>query len=184
MVTFNYLVPALYLNATVQQIQSLGNLSTGGPLAFGKILSGNLYSEPGFEPSFTATLSSGVDFVTIDSSNNNIRRPGVSALVQPDDGDLPFEVQIGGIQFGTTEEEEITFTNTSRGLSVPYGSSYSVWLPTFRGGSAKYENLQQSVFVGSETVSNSDTPGEFLLGLKISKVFATETNITIGEEFP
>ena len=78
-----------------------------------------------FEPSFTATLSAGADFVTEDPSGDNIARPGVSALVQPDDGDTPFQVQISGIQVGTAEEEEIALTNTSRGLSVPYGSTYS-----------------------------------------------------------
>ena len=60
----------------------------------------------------------------------------------------------------------------------------AVWVPTFRGGSARYTNLQNSIFVGSETVSDSEVPGQFLIGVKISKVFATKTNITIGEEFP
>ena len=59
-----------------------------------------------------------------------------------------------------------------------------VWVPTFRGGDDSFANLQNSVFVGSETVSDSDTPGEFLVGIKISKVFNVVTNITIGEEFP
>jgi hypothetical protein len=44
--------------------------------------------------------------------------------------------------------------------------------------------LQTSVFVASETVSGSSTPGQFYVGMKISKVFCKETNVTIGEEFP
>lgn len=58
---------------------------------------------------------------------------------------------------------------------------FPVFVSTFRGG---YAELQNSVFVGSETVSDSSTPGEFLVGIKISKVFPVKTNITIGEEFP
>jgi len=59
-----------------------------------------------------------------------------------------------------------------------------VWVPTFRGGSAKYVNLQNSIFVASQTVSASPNHGEFYVGMKISKVFPTNTSITIGHEFP
>lgn len=61
---------------------------------------------------------------------------------------------------------------------------YLVWIPTFRGGSAKYANLQNSVFVASETVSDGPNPGEFYVGMKISKVFCTNTSVVIGHEFP
>ena len=59
-----------------------------------------------------------------------------------------------------------------------------VWVPTFRGGGAKYANLQNSIFVASETVSDSPVPGQFYVGMKISKVFPTNTSVVIGEEFP
>jgi hypothetical protein len=39
----------------------------------------------------------------------------------------------------------------------------------FRGGSAKYASLQSSIFVASETVSDGPNPGEFYVGMKISK---------------
>lgn len=62
--------------------------------------------------------------------------------------------------------------------------SNAVWVPTFYGGDADYANLQNSIFVGSETVSDSAVPGQFYVGLKISKVFSTNTSVTIGHEFP
>ena len=57
-------------------------------------------------------------------------------------------------------------------------------MPTFRGGSDKYANLQNSIFVASETVSDSPNPNEFYVGLKISKVFNSNTSVTIGNEIP
>jgi hypothetical protein len=62
-------------------------------------------------------------------------------------------------------------------------TSLTVLIPIFRGGEAHYKTLENSVFVASETVSDSGIPGRFILGVKISKVFASNTNITIGEEF-
>jgi hypothetical protein len=58
-----------------------------------------------------------------------------------------------------------------------------VLIPAFRGGESHYKTLENSVFVASETVSDSGIPGKFILGVKISKVYASKTNITIGEEF-
>ena len=60
----------------------------------------------------------------------------------------------------------------------------TVWTPTFYGGSAKYAVLQNSIFVASETVSDSDRVGYFAVGMKISKVWPKNTTITIGNEFP
>jgi len=54
----------------------------------------------------------------------------------------------------------------------------------FQGGSDKYANLQNSIFVAIETISDSSNLNEFFVGLKISKVFNTNTSITIGNEFP
>ena len=59
-----------------------------------------------------------------------------------------------------------------------------VWVPTFEGGDEKYANLQNSIFVASETVSDSPNPNEFYVGMKISKVFCTNTSVVIGQEFP
>ena len=60
---------------------------------------------------------------------------------------------------------------------------HTVLVATFQGGEGEYKSLENSVFVGTETVSDSGIPGKFLLGFKISKVYPTETNITIGNEF-
>lgn len=62
-------------------------------------------------------------------------------------------------------------------------TSLTVLVPTFRGGDSHYKTLENSVFVASETVSDSGIPGKFILGVKISKVYANRTNVTIGAEF-
>ena len=59
-----------------------------------------------------------------------------------------------------------------------------VWVPTFYGGSPDYAVLQNSIFVASETVSDSDKPGYFAVGMKISKIWPVNTTITIGNEYP
>ncbi|KAL9081210.1 MAG: hypothetical protein Q9157_000185 [Trypethelium eluteriae] len=119
MYSFNYLVPALFFN------ENLGNLSTGGSLALGQVLEGRLFSEPGFEPSFTATFLHGEDYLTEDPTGDSIARPGVSGVVQPDDGDTPFQMQVSGVQVGTQQLDAIVATNETTGLAVPYGETYS-----------------------------------------------------------
>ncbi|KAE9374668.1 hypothetical protein N431DRAFT_464902 [Stipitochalara longipes BDJ] len=182
--SFNYLVPALFWNATVNTVFSSGNLSTGGGLRLGVVTSATLRSEPGFEPSFTAQFAHGVDFITTDPGTTGISRPDLTGLVLPDDGSTPFQMHATGIQIGNQEVAEIALTNSTKGLKMPYGAVYSVWVPTFRGGSDKYANLQNSIFIASETISDSSNPNEFFVGLKISKVFNTNTSIIIGNEFP
>lgn len=156
-----------------------------------------------FEPSFTATVIYGEDYPTVDPVTDIVRSDFL-ALVVPDDKDTPFQMHATGIQFPTAELAAITGSTTT-GLAVPYGATYSgrvhlfkterhersrinlfrlVWVPRFRGGSSKYANLQNSVFVGSETVSSGANPGEFYVGVKISKVFSTNTSVVIGQEFP
>ena len=56
--------------------------------------------------------------------------------------------------------------------------SPTVFVVSFRTGSAKYKNLEDSIFVASETV---EAPGHgvFRTGLRASKVFPTKTNVTL-----
>ena len=54
----------------------------------------------------------------------------------------------------------------------------AVFVVSFRTGSAQYKNLEDSIFVGSETVKALGN-GVFRGGLRISKVFSTQTNITL-----
>jgi hypothetical protein len=63
-------------------------------------------------------------------------------------------------------------------------SSVTVWTPTFYGGDEKYAVLQNSVFVASETVSDSSKAGYFEVGMKISKIWPVNTTITVGNEYP
>ncbi|KAI9698274.1 MAG: hypothetical protein M1820_007544 [Bogoriella megaspora] len=116
---------SLPVDLTVKTVENLGNLSTGGSLELGQVLEGRLYSEPGFEPNFTADVLYGEDFLTVDPTGDNIARPGVSGLVAPDDGESPFQIQISGIQVGTSDVEEIINSNTPTGLAIPYGATYS-----------------------------------------------------------
>ncbi len=53
-----------------------------------------------------------------------------------------------------------------------------VFVVSFRTGSDKYRNLEDSIFVASETV-RALGDGTFRAGLRISKVWGTKTNVTI-----
>lgn len=53
-----------------------------------------------------------------------------------------------------------------------------VFVVSFRTGAARYKNLEDSIFVASETVS-SLPGGAFRAGLKISKLYSTPTNVTL-----
>jgi hypothetical protein len=77
-----------------------------------------------------------------------------------------------------------TVVRTPRRVVLEESLTLAVWAPTFHGGNDKFKVLQNSVFVGSETVADSDIPGQFVVGLKISEVFPVKTNITIGDEYP
>lgn len=50
--------------------------------------------------------------------------------------------------------------------------------------SKNYSVLQNSVFVASETVADSQRDGYFAVGMKIAKVWPVNTTIGIGKEFP
>ena len=56
--------------------------------------------------------------------------------------------------------------------------SNAVFVVSFRTGAAKYKNLEDSTFVGSETL-RSLGDGTFRVGLKVSQVFSTPTNVTL-----
>jgi hypothetical protein len=43
----------------------------------------------------------------------------------PSNGDNPFFLRIGGLQFGNALLDSITATNDTKGLAVPYGYVYS-----------------------------------------------------------
>ncbi|TKA83153.1 hypothetical protein B0A55_00709 [Friedmanniomyces simplex] len=159
--SYNYLVPALYLNLTVKAVLDLGQLATGGEQLLGDILDGHLCSEPGLEPQFSGAIRYAEDYLTSDP-DGAYARPSCKAVPGTD----------------------IIFAGNTSGLAVPYGYSYSVWTPFFFGGSANYSNLQDSIFVGSETASSSPIAGAFTVGMKFSKVYPVNTTITIGNEYP
>ncbi|KAK4891692.1 hypothetical protein LTR27_009700 [Elasticomyces elasticus] len=180
---FAYLVPALYLNGSVTTVLPLGNLSTGSQLSLGKLVEGEIRSEPGFEPALSGKVKYGYDYTTVDP-NEFITRPDLTATIFPDAGSTPIELTWTGVQYGNAELASITADPASSGKSLPYGSFYSIFNIVFRGGDAKYKDLQNYIYVGAEAVSDSDTPGEFLVGVKVMKVVPRKTNITIGHEFP
>ena len=53
-----------------------------------------------------------------------------------------------------------------------------VILVRFRTGTSKYKNLEDSIFVGSETVKSLGG-GAFKAGVRISKLYSSKTNITL-----
>lgn len=69
-------------------------------------------------------------------------------------------------------------------LDVIWLTDEQVVTPTFYGGNSNYAVLQNSVFVGAETVSDGGKDGYFEVGVKISKVWPVNTTITIGNEYP
>lgn len=56
--------------------------------------------------------------------------------------------------------------------------SHTVFVVSFRTGSTKYQSLENGLFVASETVKALGN-GDFRVGLRVSKVFATKTNVTL-----
>ncbi|KAK4978223.1 hypothetical protein LTR42_002601 [Elasticomyces elasticus] len=166
----------------------LGNLSTGSQLSLGTLVEGEIRSEPGvrsssrfpqymfadenlvqFEPALSGKVKYGYDYTTVDP-NEFITRPDLTATIFPDDGSTPIELTWTGIQYGNAELASITADPASSDKSLPYGSFYSIFNIVFRGGDAKYKDLQNYIYVGAEAVSGSDTPGEFLVGVKVMKV--------------
>lgn len=151
-----------------------------------------------FDFQFSASVISGVNFATTNETAG-VSHPDFRGTVVPSDGAAPFQMKMNGVQIGNDAVLPIISGNTPTGLEIPYGTVYRgsnqhqcqdfiltdliVLIPTFTGGESKYKTLENTVFVASETVSDSGIPGKFLLGVKISKVFASKTNITIGEEF-
>ncbi|EUC39502.1 hypothetical protein COCMIDRAFT_10407 [Bipolaris oryzae ATCC 44560] len=179
---FTYLVPALYFNATVNTVKPLGHNSFGAALNLFEFESGTLYTEPEFDFQFTASVTPAVNYATTNEAAGT-SRPDFRGTVTPSDGSAPFQMRMGGVQLGNEAVLPVISGNAPTGLEVPYGAVYRVLIPEFEGGESEYKILEDSVFVASETVSDSGVPGKFLLGVKISKVFAAETDITIGEEF-
>ena len=53
-----------------------------------------------------------------------------------------------------------------------------VFVISFRTGSDQYRNLENSIFVASETVKALGD-GTFRVGLRLNKVYATKTNVTL-----
>lgn len=179
---FTYLVPALFFNATVNTRKDLGTDTFGAELGAFEFESATLQSEPGFEFQFDSEVVFGTNYAST-NSELGISHPDFRGTVVPRDGATPFKFHIGGVQIGNEALLPIITGNTSTGLEIPYGSVYRVLVATFQGGEGEYKSLENSVFVGTETVSDSGIPGKFLLGFKISKVYPTSTNITIGNEF-
>lgn len=53
-----------------------------------------------------------------------------------------------------------------------------MFVVSLRTGPAKYQNLEDSIFVASETVKALGN-GDFRVELRVSKLFATQTNTTL-----
>ncbi|KAF6228482.1 hypothetical protein HO133_008212 [Letharia lupina] len=80
---------------------------------------------------------------------------------------------LGHITMGTLVSEP-GFETPINATIVPYGAVYSVFVVSFRTGSAKYKNLEDSIFVASETV---EAPGHgvFRTGLRSSNMVNLRT---------
>jgi hypothetical protein len=106
-------------------VLDLGTLATGGEQLLGHIVSGHLYSEPGFSPQFSGSVQDANDYLTSDPGNDGIARPNCMITIVPDDGDTPFLLEIGGVDISSAASQAIFNSNVSLGRAVPYGSTYS-----------------------------------------------------------
>ncbi|CAF9935254.1 MAG: hypothetical protein HETSPECPRED_009715 [Heterodermia speciosa] len=176
MVAFNHLVPALILNLTVQSVIPIGsnNISTGGRLILGPIVNGTLESEPGFETQINATFSNADDWPTVDPDGKH-ERPDLRGLIKTDDDEY-LQILAKGIQ--TIIPELTQIITGEKELSLPFGAFQSVILVSFRTGTSKYKNLEDGIFVGSETVKSLGERA-FKAGVRISKLYSSKTNITL-----
>lgn len=106
-------------------VSELGTLSTGGSQLLGRITGGYLVSEPGFEVQFNGSVKYASNFLTSDPGSDGISRPGMAGEIHPDNGETPFLMRIGGIEYISSQGFQIITSNASTGISVPYGYSYS-----------------------------------------------------------
>ncbi|KAK1062663.1 hypothetical protein LTR74_010119 [Friedmanniomyces endolithicus] len=112
----------------------LGPLASGGEQLLGHILGGHLYSEPGFEPHFSGTVKYAEDYLTSDA-NGAYARPSCLLTVVPDNGvDLPFLMEIHGVQ-KAVPSLDIIFAGNTTGLQGRENESTFVrnaWADTLR----------------------------------------------------
>ena len=62
--------------------------------------------------------------------------------------------------------------------AVNYSDFQAVTTWSFVTGSAKYKNLEDSVFVGSTAVRPEKENWTFVVGFRMSKVYCVQTNVT------
>jgi hypothetical protein len=92
-------------------------------VGFTNIVSATLRSEPGYEPSFTAQIKYGGNYVSRDN-NSQLTRISHSGVVVPDDGSTPFEMAATGILMGNTDVVSIV-TGATTTLEIPWGGVQS-----------------------------------------------------------
>lgn len=129
-------------------------------------------------------------------------RPDIRGLVSTDDGEYlellatglqTINPQLGAIITGAGSGS-LAFGEFQSGESAPLLALMCrcarksdeetdewciVFFVTFRTGAAKYKNLENSLFVGSETVKSitGGKNGDFKAGLRISKLYSTKTDV-------
>lgn len=119
-------------------------LSTGGSQRLGRVSSGYLVSEPGFELQFNGSVKYASNFLTSDPGSDGVSHPAFAGEIYPENGDTPFLMRIGGIERISQQEIEIITSNTSTGLSVPYGYAYSGRSVSYRVGVIMLSVVNQS----------------------------------------
>ena len=145
-----------------------------------------------FETKINGTISNANDWPTIDPDGLH-GRPNLLGLLTTDDGEY-LQIATTGIQTPTPEVGKIVsgqgtgslafgdfqsgkYTSIKTSKQRTHGQTI-VFLVSFRTGAAKYKNLQDSIFVASQTVASLDGKS-FRAGLRISKVYSTKTNVTL-----
>ncbi|CAG5159503.1 uncharacterized protein ALTATR162_LOCUS5614 [Alternaria atra] len=176
---FNTLIPALSFTIV------LGLTATGSTQMYVDVITGTLNSEPGFEPSVTATAVRGGDWISTDpptpNSNATVLRLGVDVLVKVD-GDVEedeyIRMRCTGAELATPEVAAIV--GGDRNVPpVKFGDFQATSSWTFETASKKYWDLQNAVFVGSTSVRAGEDEGTFVVGFKIAKVVSAKTDVSV-----
>ncbi|OAL46997.1 hypothetical protein IQ07DRAFT_658386 [Pyrenochaeta sp. DS3sAY3a] len=185
---FNTIVPALFFNVTVNLPILFGPTAPGSTLTYADLVTGTLISEPHFTPSIRATAIRGGDHITIDPPRTGadaaasgdvaaVLRLNLDTTVKVDGSEEYIRIQAKGVELATKAVMGV-LTGVEGAGAVGYGefAAGSTW--TFETGSAKYWDLQNSVFVGSTSLRPGNK-GTVIVGFKIEKVVGKKTGTSV-----
>ncbi|KAH8719169.1 hypothetical protein GQ44DRAFT_775509 [Phaeosphaeriaceae sp. PMI808] len=175
---FSELIPAISFTATVNLPIILGNIATGSTLTYADLVDGNFTTESGFYPSVSGKAIRGGDWITIDPSGG-ILRLHLDTLIQTNDDPPEYiRIQATGAEDATKDVMDVV-TGALGAKTIKFGEFQATSSWTFTTGSKQYQDLQNTVFVGSTSLKPGSKNGTFVVGFKIAKVFSIRSDISV-----